>query len=194
MRSTVESTRAPTRSRRELSNVAGMDKTILLVNLLVLAAVLESDLGRRRIGWFRLGRPLLSLPVVLMVAGLHPAGSGTGLLLDIAGAVVGILLGLAAGALMRVEYDDAKRRPMSRAGFPYAALWLVIIGGRLLFLYGTTHWFGRQVGEFLVNNRISADAFAASFILMAFGMALTRTASLAVRSVRIRVPEVSLSH
>lgn len=171
-----------------------MDKTILLVNLLVLAAVFESDLGRRRIGWFRLGRPLLSLPVVLMVAGLHPAGSGRGLLLDIAGAVVGILLGLAAGALMRVEYDDVKQRPMSRAGIPYAALWLVIIGGRLLFLYGTTHRFGRQVGEFLVNNRISADAFAASFILMAFGMALTRTASLAVRSVRIRVPEVSLSH
>jgi hypothetical protein len=170
-----------------------MNTTVLVVNLLMLGVVLESDLGRRRIGWFRLGRPLLTLPVVLTMVGLHPASSGNGLLFDVAGAVVGIVLGLAAGALMRVEYDGAKGRAVSRAGLPYAALWLVIIGGRLLFLYGTTHWFGRQVGEFLVNNRISTDAFAASFILMAFAMALTRTASLAVRSVRVGVPEVSLS-
>lgn len=170
-----------------------MDTTILLVNLLVLGVVLESDLGRRRIGWFRLCRPLLSLPIALAMVGLHPARSGNGLLLDIAGAAVGILLGLAASALMRVEYDDGTGRAMSQAGFPYAVLWLVIIGARLLFSYGTTHWFGRQVGEFLATFGISADAFAAAFILMAFAMALTRTASLAVRSVRVGVPEVSLS-
>lgn len=171
-----------------------MDTTILTVNLLVLGVVLESDMGRRRIGWFRLCRPLMSLPVVLMMVGLHPASSGNGLLLDVAGAVVGIALGFGASALMRVEYDPGKGRPVSRAGVPYAGLWVVIVGGRLLFSYGTNHWFGRQVGEFLANNQISANALAAAFILMAFGMAITRTASLAVRSVRVGVPAASLSH
>jgi hypothetical protein len=59
-----------------------------------------------------------------MLIGLHPATSGTGLLLDVSGVVVGVLLG----------------------------------PGR----------------------------FAASFFLMAFAMAFTRTANLMLRAVRVR--------
>jgi hypothetical protein len=173
-----------------------MTSTLLLVNLLMLGVVLESDLGRRKIGIFRIGRPLLSLPVVLTLIGLHPARSGNGLLLDLVGVVVGVLLGLAASALMTVEYDPLRGRAVSRAGIGYAAVWVAIVGARLLFSYGSDHWFGRQIGQFLLANRISVDAFAASFILMAFAMALTRTANLALRAAKTRPatrPAVSVS-
>lgn len=163
-----------------------MDTTTLLVNLLVLGVVLESDLGRRKIGWFRIARPLLTLPVVLMLVGLHPAGSGNGLLLDVAGAVVGILIGLAANQFMAVRYDAAKGRSISLAGPGYAAIWIGVVGARLLFSYGSNHWFRGQLGQFLATNQVSADALTAAFIFMAFGMALSRTAALGVRGVRVR--------
>jgi hypothetical protein len=163
-----------------------MDTSVWLINLAVLAAVLEADLGRRKIGWFRLARPAVMAGVIIPLYLKSAATQGNGLSLEIIGAGAGVLAGLTAGALMRVEYDPAKRRVVSRAGAPYAVLWTVVIGARLWFAYGSAHIFPAQLGHWLATNRISADVLTDALIFFSVGMLVTRTGSLLLRAGRVR--------
>src|ERR1700738_2915021 len=100
-----------------------MDATTWTINLLMLAVVAHGDIGRRRVGWFRLVRPLLTVVVIVPFFLRGAAVTGAGLALEVAGAGFGLLLGLVATAFMRVEVDPSTRQPFSRAGAPYLALW-----------------------------------------------------------------------
>ena len=42
-----------------------MPEKVWLLNLIVFAVVLEADLGRRKIGWFRVLRPLISTAAIV---------------------------------------------------------------------------------------------------------------------------------
>lgn len=159
-----------------------MDAGIWILNLGILAVVAESDLGRRRIGPFRLGRPLVTTAVIVPFFLRGAATTGAGLALEAAGAGLGILLGLAASALMGVEVDPADGRAYSRAGVGYLALWTAVVAARLGFAYGSQHWFGAGVGRFLLTNQITVAALTDSLIFMAIAMVLTRTLSLAMRA------------
>lgn len=164
-----------------------MSTSVWVLNFVVLAAVLQADLGDRKITRFRLVRPLIIAAIVaaLYVAGF--AGSGNGLWLELAGVGVGIVLGVLAGALMRV-YAGPGGIPYSRAGFLYALLWIVVVGARIWFAYGSDHTFPRQLGGWLATERVTTDALVDSLIFLALGMLLTRTASLLVRARALRIP------
>jgi hypothetical protein len=45
-----------------------MPVSVWIINLVVLGVVLETDLGRRRITWFRLARPLLAAGAVIALS------------------------------------------------------------------------------------------------------------------------------
>ena len=69
-------------------------------------------------------------------------------------------------ALVRVDRNRAGRLVM-RAGAAYAALWVAVIGGRMLFAYGAEHWFPAAIGRFSMTHQITgADAWTAAFILL----------------------------
>jgi hypothetical protein len=153
----------------------------VLINLVVLAAILEADLGRRKISRFRILRPLLLAAGIVPLFIEHPATSGHGLVLEVVLAGAGVVLGLAVSAgLMQVGRDPSTGRPMSRAGVAYGLAWSTIIGARLLFSYGSQHWFSAGVGHWMTLNQISLDALTDGLIFMAVAMTLTRTARLAV--------------
>jgi hypothetical protein len=69
----------------------------------VLAAVLEADLGYRKITARRLLRPVIIAAVVAAFWLRGASGSGNRLWLELAAVGAGILLGLVASALMRVS-------------------------------------------------------------------------------------------
>ena len=106
----------------------------LLINVIVLAVVLEADLGpHRKITWFRVLRPLVLAGAIIAIY-LKPLSThGTGLYLELAGLAAGVLLGLLATALMRVYRSPRTGRPVSRSGIGYAALWVAIMGARMAF-------------------------------------------------------------
>lgn len=159
--------------------------TIWIINLVVLAAVLQADLGHRKITRFRLLRPLVIAAIIAAFWISGVATSGTGLWVEAAGIGTGILLGIAAAALIRV-YAGSDGRPYSYAWIPYALLWVVVVGARLWFDYDAHHTFRVQLGAWMLAHQLTTDALIDAFIFLALAMLLTRTASLAARSRALR--------
>jgi hypothetical protein len=161
--------------------------SVLVLNLAVLFAVLESDLGRRTVGKFRVIRPLLMAVGIVPLFLDRPATTGAGAALELALAALGILLGLfAATRLMTVTVDEQRGVLMSRAGAAYGLFWGAVIGARLLFTYGANHWYSTQLADWMATNGISLNALTDALIFMAVGMTLTRTVRLAVGRRQVR--------
>jgi hypothetical protein len=160
---------------------------VLIVNLAVLFAVLEADLGRRRVSTFRIVRPVLMAIGIIPLFITHPATSGNGEVLEVALSALGVLLGIAvAGGLMKVRVDDASGQVVSSAGAAYGAFWCAVIGARLLFTYGANHWYTTQLGHWMAASGITVDALTDALIFMALAMAITRTLRLAVGRSQVR--------
>ena len=107
----------------------------LLANVVVLVAVLEADFGsHRKVGPLRLVRPFLMAVGIIPLFLSRPDTHGVGLVLELAGAAVGWLVGLLALSLISVYESPRTSQPVSRARTPYAALWIIVIGAEAPFL------------------------------------------------------------
>jgi len=164
-----------------------MPASVWILNLVVLGVVLEADLGRRKIGRFRVARPLLTAIMICPLFLDSVPTSSHDLVLQAIGIVVGILLGLAAHLFISVSYGPVRSRKgtrdraVSRAGLGYAAFWTTIYGGRLLFIYGSLHWFPVSLGQFFAAHQLSAAGFTDALIFMAVAMSLARSVLLGLR-------------
>jgi len=174
-----------------------VDASVWILNLAVLASVMVSDLGTRRIGLYRLLRPVIIVGAVVAIYIEGAATSGRGLILEIVATAAGLGLGALAASLMQVRYDRyaegarlarrlglAKRpgRAMSRAGLGYLLVWVVVVAARLYFAWGSSHQFGAQLGRWLATNSISEGALVDSLIFLSIAMVVARTVILGVRA------------
>jgi len=155
----------------------------LIIDAIILAAVLEADLGpHRKIGRLRIVRPLLTAAAIVPIYLKAVATTGAGLTLEVALGAAGIILGLLANTLMAVYSSPKTGKPVSRAGFAYGALWTLVIGARAAFSYGSTHWFSAPLSHWMVRNSVSVAAITDALIVMAVAMLLTRTIGMGVRA------------
>ena len=167
----------------------------MIVNGVVLATVLATDLGpARKVGGLRLLRPVIAAAVIIPIFIKAPDNHGNGLAVEIAGIAAGVLGGLIAAALIRVYRSPATGKPVSAAGWPYAAFWTVIVGARAAFSYGAAHWFTDQIVSWAIANQVSEAAITDGLIFMAIAMVLVRTAGLASRASRLPAPALAAQH
>jgi hypothetical protein len=158
----------------------------MIINAIVLAVVLEADIGpHRKISKFRVLRPIVMAAVIIPLYLKGPSTHATGLVLELALAAAGILLGLAATGLMTVYRSPRTSGPVSRAGWGYAALWVLVIGARSAFSFGSVHWFGPQLGHWMTHQAVTSNALTDALIFMAVGMLVTRTVCMAVRAAKL---------
>jgi hypothetical protein len=159
-----------------------MPTSALILSAAILVGVLLSDLGHRAVTTHRLLRPLMIAAGVGAFYLTAIATSGAGLALELACAGTGALLGLLAAGAMRVERDPREGRVFTRAGGAYALIWIATIAARLVFIYGSTHWFSASLDSWMLTHHITADALTDALVLMALAMTVTRTLSLIARS------------
>ena len=163
----------------------------LIINGAVLISVLEGDVGpHRKIGKFRILRPLLTIAVVVPLFIDSPVTHGNGLLVELAGLAAGLFCGLIAAALMRVYRSPRTGKAVSAAGFPYAMVWIVVVAARTAFSIGATHWFPAQLDQWCLAHQVTGSAITDGLIFMALTMVLVRTTSLAARARRAPVAAV----
>jgi hypothetical protein len=154
-----------------------------IVNVVVLIAVLQADLGaHRKIGTHRIVRPILVAAAVIPLFLEKITTHGAGLTVELAGVAAGVVGGLIALGLIRVSRSATTGKPVSAAKWGYAIFWIAVVGARGAFSYGATHWFGAQMTGWLVDNNIPSAAVTDGLIFMAVALLLTRTLGLARRA------------
>jgi len=163
-----------------------VDTSVLIVTIVILATVLISDLGTRKVTRLRLIRPFIAAGIVVPFFAKAVVTSGHGLLLEVAGVAAGVVVGVLAAACMRVRRDQQSGTVSSHAAVAYAAIWVLVSGARLFFDYGSNHLFTAQLVHFGITNQISLAALTDSLIFFSLAMLLARTAALAARAHRAR--------
>lgn len=159
-----------------------MNTTQWLLNIGLLIFILATNLGSRPVTRRRLALPLLLAAVAGTVLLSDVPTRGNDVALDFIGAGAGVALGILAALLMPVE-RRADGRVVSRAGAPYAALWLLVIGGRIAFAESANGWAAAGIRDFSITNAITgADAWTAAFIIMALTMVTARVLTTLIRS------------
>ena len=160
------------------------------LNLSLLAYILISNVGTHEVTRRRLLLPVVLVAVAAGVFLNDPPTAGNDLRLELVGVAAGTLLGVVAGLLVRVRVSAG--RVLMTAGAAYAALWVLVIGGRMLFAYGADHWFTQRIGLFSYHHQITgADAWTAAFVGMALAMVLTRVLVTWARSLAAPEPRSS---
>lgn len=147
----------------------------LLLNLGVLAFVLGSGLGTRALTRRRFRLPIALVLTVgfIFLRTVPTAGNDVGLEATLG--FLGIAFGALAGCLMAVRRDPEGGSLVTKAAAGYAAVWIAVIGGRILFAYGSDHWFAGEIATFSREHAVSGtNAWTAAFVIMAIAMVVAR--------------------
>ena len=71
---------------------------------------------------------------------------------------------------------------MTTAGWPCAAVWTVALAARMLFAFGSTHWFHTALMQFSITNHIAPAAYGTFFVLMVLTMITIRNVGVIARA------------
>jgi len=151
-----------------------------LLILMVVRQIREHPLDLRS-----LAAPVLAVGVAAVLF-LHsvPLG-GNDMALELACVLAGALMG-AIGGFATYLRRDADGRPLGRAGWLAAGMWVGAVGARLAFAVAADNGAGPAIARFSAANHITSEkAWVAALIMMALADVLTRLVIIYLRGRRL---------
>jgi len=159
----------------------------LILSGVLLAIVLFTHIGRHRVNIVLLVLPFITSALVGWGALYDLHLTTPNMMASLVGIGGGALIG--AGLLLssRVEWDTEKQRAVTRCGWIYLVIWLIVLVGRLIFTYELEHnaTFAQKFGKFLMDTQIDPGGVSAFFVTMALTMVIVRTIGVWVGKVRV---------
>jgi hypothetical protein len=153
--------------------------------LLVIVQIREHPLDLR---W--LARPVVAVAAAAVLFLHSVPTSGNDLALELICVAVGAAMGAVGGWATRLRRGP-DGRPLGRAGWLAAALWITGVGARLAFAVAATNGAGPAIIRFSMAHQITGQAaWVAALIMMALADVLIRLAVIYVRGRRLAVQPV----
>jgi len=113
-----------------------------------------------------------------------PAG-GNDIALEAACVLAGACMGTIGGSATRLRLD-AGGRPLGRAGWLAASMWVGGVGARLAFAVAATYGAGPAIARFSMAHHITGSAaWVAALVMMALADVLTRLVVIYLRGHRL---------
>jgi hypothetical protein len=159
-----------------------MTLQIWILILAVFAAVVLTRIGRHR---YTRRQRILTLAVVAVLFlkyVRHMPTTGHDPVLEAGCAAIGAVFGLTMLAVTSVDRDQRDGKVWVKAGIAYLALWVLLLGARVLFAYAATGWARHDIGRFLASHQLSGSAITPAFVLMTIGCLVVVTIGLAIRA------------
>jgi hypothetical protein len=163
-----------------------------VVNGVVPISAICGEVGRHRA--ITLLRPAAPLAVAVALGPLFVrsiATQGVGLAVELAGVAAGLVGGFAALSLMSVFRGEAGRAA-SRAGWPYAAVWIAVFGARAVFSYGCVHWFPGQLAQWRLAHHVPPGVLTDALIFMAEVMLVICPLGTVARAIALTYPATGI--
>ena len=162
----------------------GMNINVYVINailvLMVVRQIREHPLDLRS-----LAIPVLAVGVAAVLF-LHsvPLG-GNDVALELACVLAGATMGAIGGFATHLR-RGADGRPLARAGWLAAGMWVGAVGARLAFAVAANNGAGPAIARFSAANHITGEtAWVAALIMMALADVLTRLAVIYLRGHRL---------
>ena len=148
--------------------------------LLVIRQIREHPLDARSVA-----TPVLAVgAAVVMFVHSVPAG-GSDIALEAAGVAAGAAMGAIGGLATRLRLG-ADGRPLGRAGWLAAGMWVGGVGARLVFAVAAGNGAGPAIARFSIAHHITGSAaWAAALVMMALADVLTRLVVIYLRGHRL---------
>jgi hypothetical protein len=137
--------------------------------LMVVRQIREHQLDVRA-----LAVPVLAVGIAAVFLLRSVPGGGNDIVLELAGVLAGATMGAVGGLATHLRLD-AGGRPLGRAGWLAAGMWIGGVGGRMAFAFAATHGLGPAIARFSGAHQITGSAaWVAALVIMALADVLTR--------------------
>ena len=159
------------------------------INMYVINAILVL-LVVRQIREHQLDLRALAVPVLAVGAAaamfLHSVPvSGNDLVLQLACVSAGAVMGAVGGLATHLRLG-ADARPLGRAGWLAATMWIAGVGARMAFAFAASNGAGPVIARFSIAHQITGSAaWVAALVMMALADVLTRLVVVYLRGRRL---------
>jgi hypothetical protein len=159
------------------------------INMYVINAILVL-LVVRQIREHQLDLRALAVPVLAVgcaaVMFLHSVPSGgNDIVLELACVSAGAVMGAAGGLATHLRLG-ADGRPLGRAGWLAATMWICGVGARMAFAFAASNGAGPAIARFSIAHQITGSAaWVAALVMMALADVLTRLVVVWLRGRRL---------
>ncbi|MFJ9645725.1 hypothetical protein ACWEPM_03035 [Streptomyces sp. NPDC004244] len=171
----------------------GQFTTAVIICGTILAVILATDSGHRRITAARIAGPTLAAAVVIGACVRSFPTEGNDPSLHLAALGTGGICGLVAASQLTAHRDRAGD-VRSTGGFGHAVVWVVLSGLQILFAYGCEHWYGARISRFTADFQLSgSEVLVSALAVMSLSMVVARTAVVVSRLRAVRAATAPLA-